>query len=64
LKITEEEMDFLKKILKKKQEELGLTDEECNLVVANLIEYLSFSDEMVEFGSYILEILNKKLKEE
>jgi hypothetical protein len=54
--ITQQDRIFLKN----KQKELGLTDEQCNKVIAFLNFGFTFSDAEDEFYGYVLEILDKE----
>jgi hypothetical protein len=54
--ITDEEQ----KAIRKKQLQLGLSDEECDNVVSNIMQFWKFSDKQIEFYKYVLKFLEEK----
>jgi hypothetical protein len=50
--------DFL--LMKKKQEELGLTDDECSAVVEHITQYIHLSEKQCELLDFLLEWLEKR----
>ena len=51
-----------KKLLKAKQKELNLSDEQCNKIIEYLKFGFNFTDEEAEFESYVLDILDREMK--
>ena len=55
--------DSLASIAWKKVRELGLTDTEAEQVVSNLKEFFGFTDAQAELAEFILDKLDKDIKE-
>lgn len=56
MNLTESELESFKK----KQQELDLTDEQCNKVIEYIKFGFTFSDSETEFEGYILDFIDNK----
>jgi len=48
--------------IKKKQKDLGLTDEQCNKIIKYLKFGFTFTDAETEFEGFVLDYIDKKIR--
>jgi len=61
--MNQKEKDSLAEMCWEKVKELGLTDTEAEQVVSNLKEFFGFTDAQAELAEFILDKLDKDIKE-